>query len=100
MHQNRSRYDAYLRSEEWAAKRKAAVRRAGHTCQVCNQADTRLEVHHRTYQRLYDEKPMDLTVLCSRCHALFHDRIPHVTERDIVKADALAALKALGRRDT
>jgi len=68
-------YHQYLASREWAARRAAALERAGHRCQVCN-ADRwfagSLEVHHRTYERLGNEAPGDLVVLCRHCHDLFH----------------------------
>lgn len=63
----------YLRSAHWAGVRQAALERAGHRCQVCN-ADHRLDVHHRTYERVGRESPMDVTVLCRPCHDLFHDQ--------------------------
>jgi hypothetical protein len=64
-------YHAYLRSPEWARRRDDALLAAGGRCQVCNAA-THLDVHHRTYKRLGDELPGDLTVLCRACHDLFH----------------------------
>lgn len=64
-------YNAYLRSQEWAKRRKAALKRAGHRCQVCNRT-LDLCVHHRTYARFGHEDPSDLTVLCACCHNLFH----------------------------
>jgi biotin operon repressor len=63
--------EVYLRSAHWAETREAALERAEHRCQVCNGGD-RLDVHHRTYERLGAEEPADLTVLCRRCHELFH----------------------------
>jgi hypothetical protein len=36
----------------------------------------RLEVHHRTYERLGRERPEDLLVLCEKCHAVEHGREP------------------------
>jgi 5-methylcytosine-specific restriction endonuclease McrA len=68
-------YRDYLASPDWRTTVAAALRRAGHRCQVCN-ADRwfcRLEVHHRTYERLGREAPGDLIVLCRHCHELFHD---------------------------
>lgn len=65
--------DEYLRSEHWQLTRAAALARAENRCQVCN-ASSRLDVHHRTYERLGNEHPGDLTVLCRRCHDLFHDQ--------------------------
>lgn len=64
-------YSDYLRSNGWMQKREYVLRRAGYRCQVCNRED-RLEVHHRTYDRLGHEHPTDLTVLCRRCHQAFH----------------------------
>jgi 5-methylcytosine-specific restriction endonuclease McrA len=64
-------YDEYLETPEWAEKRDAALKRAGHRCQICN-ASGSLNVHHRTYENRGDERSEDLTVLCDQCHALFH----------------------------
>lgn len=64
-------YEAYLRSPEWQARRRAALARAGHRCQVCN-ATAQLQVHHRTYERRGREEPGDLTVLCDGCHGRHH----------------------------
>lgn len=65
-------YKAYLQSDHWKKTRVIALERANHHCQVCNSTD-RLNVHHRTYERLGSEDPEDLTVLCESCHKLFHD---------------------------
>lgn len=65
-------YHAYLQSADWKRKRIAAIERAGDRCQVCN-SPKKLHVHHRTYERVGHEAPGDLTVLCKKCHALFHD---------------------------
>lgn len=64
--------EVYLRSDHWRATRLAALERAGNRCQVCN-ADKRLDVHHRTYERIGNERPEDLTVLCRGCHELYHE---------------------------
>lgn len=68
----RTDYDEYLQSPEWKAKRDQAHELAKHRCQLCNSPE-RLHVHHRTYERIGQEDPTDLTVLCDRCHANFHD---------------------------
>jgi hypothetical protein len=64
--------EVYLRSDHWGETRAAALERAEHRCQVCNGAK-QLDVHHRTYERLGEERDADLTVLCRKCHDLFHD---------------------------
>lgn len=63
--------EVYLRSEHWLRTRREALARADRRCQVCNGQQS-LDVHHRTYERLGAELPTDLTVLCRRCHDLFH----------------------------
>lgn len=64
-------YSEYLKSEEWAETRRAALERAHHRCQVCNSAEN-LQVHHRRYDNLPLEYLADLTVLCDGCHETFH----------------------------
>lgn len=64
-------YDEYLRSPEWAEQRRRARLRAGDRCQGCD-SPQHLEVHHRTYERLGQEEPGDLTVLCAACHTAVH----------------------------
>ena len=86
--------EVYLRSDHWAAVREAALKRAGHRCQVCNAPD-RLDVHHRTYERLGNEEPGDVTVLCRRCHAVFHQAEP---KREREQPRTPKADKALSKR--
>lgn len=65
-------YVEYLRSNHWQEKRREAIERALHACQVCNSPDD-IHVHHRTYANRGEELPSDLTVLCATCHSLFHN---------------------------
>lgn len=64
-------YADYLKSPEWAQKRQRALRFAGFRCQLCNSPE-RLNVHHRTYERLGQELMGDLITLCNDCHSIFH----------------------------
>lgn len=73
-------YAEYLKSDAWQTRRAAALRRAEHRCQVCGAAE-RLEVHHRSYERLGNERPADLVVLCRKCHQVFHDNRTLVRSR-------------------
>jgi len=63
--------EAYLRSPEWKARSDAALEYWEHRCALCN-SKGELEIHHRTYERLYHEEPGDLTVLCRACHSRHH----------------------------
>lgn len=63
--------EEYYLSTTWLALRAEAIEAAGRRCQLCNSPDF-LEVHHRTYARLFCERLSDLTVLCGACHRMFH----------------------------
>ena len=68
-------FEEYRLTREWQTKRTQALARAGYRCQVCGCRDTRLDVHHNTYDHYGDESIYDLVVLCERCHGLFHERL-------------------------
>lgn len=67
-------YEAYIQSPQWRAKADACKERDGWQCRLCENTHD-LHAHHRTYKRLGNERPEDLTTLCGRCHALFHGRL-------------------------
>jgi hypothetical protein len=67
-------YYDYIASPQWKVRADAAKARAFYRCQVCNRGrdeGARLDAHHRTYTRLGNERPEDITVLCHECHELF-----------------------------
>lgn len=66
----RKNYSLYLRSHAWANRRKAAIG-AQHTCSHCGSSSD-LQVHHLSYERLGEELPTDLMVLCKNCHEAVH----------------------------
>ncbi|EFH85310.1 DnaB-like helicase C-terminal domain-containing protein [Ktedonobacter racemifer] len=71
-------YEDYLKTPEWAEKRKRALEWSQNRCQVCYTSSD-LDVHHRTYERRGNEQMSDLIVLCHSCHTLFHaaQRLEH-----------------------
>jgi 5-methylcytosine-specific restriction endonuclease McrA len=70
----RKEYSDYLRSEKWKTLRKSALIQSGNKCQVCNDVKS-LHVHHRKYPEVFGDEPLsDLTVLCQKCHNLFHEK--------------------------
>ena len=69
-----SSYAEYLQSDYWKQFAHEAKERVGNRCQLCN-ADGELHTHHRTYERLGEELPKDVVVLCANCHAKFHDKV-------------------------
>jgi 5-methylcytosine-specific restriction endonuclease McrA len=69
---DRAAYADYLRSYHWLKMRQYSLLRAGFRCQQCERDDGRLDVHHRSYDRLGKEHEDDLVVLCGDCHAVEH----------------------------
>ncbi len=64
-------YDAYLRSPEWQAKRRAVLERDEHLCQGCRKQLAN-QVHHLTYERKCREMLFDLVSVCDDCHSSIH----------------------------
>jgi uncharacterized protein YlaI len=64
-------YIAYLDSPKW--QRKKANRKAldQNQCRLCF-ATTQLQVHHVTYDRLFNEPMSDLLTVCKSCHEVIH----------------------------
>jgi len=69
-------YQLYLKSPEWKTIRKRKLAEAGYSCQLCNSSEN-LQIHHRTYERIFMEDMRDLTVLCENCHHKFHSSIKY-----------------------
>jgi len=62
-----TRYNAYLNGPVWRAKRDAVMRRAGNLCEGCLNAKA-TEVHHLTYDHVFNEPLWDLRATCHTCH--------------------------------
>jgi hypothetical protein len=67
----RDRYNAYLASPEWQAKRALVLKRDGFICQECFSRPAS-QVHHLSYKHLGDEPLDDLLSLCRICHQRIH----------------------------
>lgn len=70
----KGKYIRYLSSDEWKKIRELVLKRDEYKCQKCKikSAD---EVHHLTYQNLYNENLEDLISVCSYCHKEIHNDI-------------------------
>lgn len=64
-------YKEYLQTAHWKQRRQRAIDRAGGHCVVCRNG-RKVDVHHNTYEHLWDEHDDDLAVLCEKCHKTFH----------------------------
>lgn len=64
-------YPQYLDSRQWRnAKARFRASNERQTCAVCGSAG--VDLHHRTYERLGEERPSDLVALCPTHHHLTH----------------------------
>lgn len=65
-------YRGYIVSPGW--RRKRAKFGKDKSCYICG-AKTRLQLHHRTYKRLFRERKGDLVWLCGSCHKKLHEEL-------------------------
>lgn len=74
-------YEDYLKSEHWQRKRLERLMAAEIEGSYirCQSQECRLwlplsyiDIHHKTYKRLHNERLTDLAVLCRACHANEH----------------------------
>lgn len=65
-------YLKYRDSEHWKQFCKFALEHYGHACQMCGASNTKLDVHHKTYESRGEETIDDVLVLCRKCHIQYH----------------------------
>jgi len=68
----RVNYHEYIRSNAWRRKREQFRKSKlfkGH-CFICGHSQ--VEVHHKSYKRLGNERLTDLVALCPSCHTAVH----------------------------
>lgn len=73
-----AKYVEYLSSIEWKSKREQILVRDNYTCQDCKIKPAE-EVHHKTYDNLFNEPLEDLISLCKKCHTEIH-KVLHIEE--------------------
>lgn len=74
--EHKQRYSDYLKSKEWASLKNDLIQNRGLNCEDCGcskKSASLLHVHHVTYERLFNEEPDDLVILCAECHAVRHN---------------------------
>jgi len=72
------KYEKYLGSDEWAAKRTKVLKRSSGVCEGCLDKNA-TQVHHLTYANVFDELMYQLVALCDECHKKTH-RFEPVTQ--------------------
>lgn len=60
-------YNEYRKTKHWRSLRAAVRSRAGGACEACG-AQGSTDTHHRSYERLGEERLSDLVALCRDCH--------------------------------
>ncbi|MCR4340537.1 MAG: HNH endonuclease [Gemmatimonadaceae bacterium] len=63
-------YDEYMKSRRWFDRRDAFFAKYRARCGCGSRFD--LELHHKTYLRLGNERDEDLVPLCENCHKRVH----------------------------
>lgn len=76
------KYQKYLKSAEWKIIREKVITRDKNLCQECKTKNAE-EVHHKTYENLYNEPLEDLVSLCKSCHLEAHRIIAREEMRKI-----------------
>jgi 5-methylcytosine-specific restriction endonuclease McrA len=71
--QRTSEYEAHIKSKKWRAFCAEIRKSRGDACEKCR-GTKELHVHHLTYERLGDELPSDVQLLCRACHEKVHGR--------------------------
>jgi 5-methylcytosine-specific restriction endonuclease McrA len=66
-------YKEYLESSEWAQIKVDLYISRGKKCELC-ESTKNIAIHHRTYDRIFNEEPSDLIILCGRCHFKIHKK--------------------------
>ncbi len=87
-------YLRYLESPEWKLKRDVFLHVANYSCSGCGMDYVKrsgLEIHHKHYDTLKNEKWKDILVLCVKCHEAEHERLSAVRQRN-------AAIRTYGRK--
>jgi len=64
-------YQKYLKSSAWRKKREELFVLRGKRCEKCSN-ENYLQIHHLTYERIFNERLEDLKILCKGCHSNEH----------------------------
>jgi 5-methylcytosine-specific restriction endonuclease McrA len=65
-------YYKYLLSDEWQQIRNELFESRGRNCEICHSTKF-LQIHHKTYKRVFREDPADLIIVCRTCHEKIHE---------------------------
>lgn len=66
-------YDAYLSSPDWKTRRDKVLARAKWVCEGCAEKAA-TQVHHLTYEHIFNELLWELVAVCDGCHEIAHSK--------------------------
>jgi len=66
-----ARYHAFLTSPRWKIRRAQFYATHSRACSACH-SRTKVDLHHKTYERRGYEADQDLVALCHDCHSAVH----------------------------
>lgn len=65
-------YQEYLKTSHWKFVREFMKSVCNNRCQLCGHKKEVVHVHHNNYENLWEEREIDLIVLCPECHHIYH----------------------------
>lgn len=71
--------EVYLKSDEWRRKRNHIISRDSGKCVICDKTNN-LNVHHITYNHVYNEPSEHLLTVCRDCHENIHSDTPVIKD--------------------
>ena len=80
-------YKEFLNTKYWKTIKEYIITNINNSCSLCNCDNERLlQVHHRTYDYKGEEFShlSCLTILCNKCHQMFHENTPNFGKKDII----------------
>ena len=94
-------YNSYLLSEAWNDKRSMRMKLSGWKCEACGSKQL-LQVHHLTYDRIFQEPMEDLMVLCRIHHEAAEEMkrkgaIPKTGDVHRIRLDTLRLIAPMER---
>ena len=78
-----SNYSELLKHPKWQKMRLKILERDDFTCQICENTEKTLHVHHRFYwsgNKPWDYEESELVTLCEDCHKVESDNIQYESE--------------------
>lgn len=67
-------YKEYLNSKHWITFRYNFFKKVSNQCRMC-QCTQGLNLHHKTYKNIGNEKIEDVVGLCFKCHKYIHNNV-------------------------